>query len=185
MLRMVRLERTHFRIAALLFLVTLASAAIASHPGEEPTDSWPRFRGPGGQGVSTATDVPLEWGEGKNILWKTAIPGEGHSSPVVWGNRIFLTTAIEGGITEDFKQVQHFINGEPFVHPDGVAADRINQLKVIAFDRTTGEVVWERTAYEGPIYDARHKRNTRASESAGNGRGEGLHLLRLRRVVRL
>lgn len=131
----------------------------------EGSSNWPGWRGPGGNGISPEADLPVEWSDTKNVLWKTPIPGRGHSSPIVWGNRVFLTTAIEGAATEDYKRTKHFINGEEFVHPDGVAADRINTLKVYALDRDTGKVVWERTPYEGTIFDSRHRRNTRASET--------------------
>jgi len=60
-------------------------------------DSWPEFRGPGGQGHSDATGVPLQWSEDQNVTWKTAIPGEGWSSPVVLGRQIWMTTAEEEG----------------------------------------------------------------------------------------
>ncbi len=60
-----------------------------------PADNWPAFRGPTGDGVSTATDLPTRWSETENIRWKTAIHGKGWSSPVVWGDQIWLTTADE------------------------------------------------------------------------------------------
>ena len=59
-------------------------------------DNWPQWRGPRGQGVSDEKNLPLEWSPTKNIKWKTPVPGRGHSSPIVWGNRLFLTTSIEG-----------------------------------------------------------------------------------------
>lgn len=58
---------------------------------------WPQFRGPSGQGVSTETNLPLTWSETKNVRWKTAIPGRGWSSPVIQGDRLWLTTATEDG----------------------------------------------------------------------------------------
>jgi outer membrane protein assembly factor BamB len=61
------------------------------------TADWPQFRGPGGQGVSDENNVPLTWSETKNVRWKTAIPGRGWSSPVIQGDRIWLTTATEDG----------------------------------------------------------------------------------------
>lgn len=60
-------------------------------------ENWPRFRGPGGQGISEETDPPLHWSPTENIAWKTLIPGQGWSSPVVWGDRVFLTTTTEEG----------------------------------------------------------------------------------------
>jgi hypothetical protein len=58
---------------------------------------WPQFRGPGGQGISDEKNVPLTWSEAKNVRWKTSIPGRGWSSPVVQGDRVWLTTATEEG----------------------------------------------------------------------------------------
>src|SRR5215467_8773003 len=62
-----------------------------------PISDWPQFRGPTGQGVSDEHDLPLTWSETSNIRWKTPIPGKGWSSPVVQGDRIWLTTATEDG----------------------------------------------------------------------------------------
>src|SRR5437764_1145252 len=67
-------------------LLLLASPANA--------DDWPRFRGPNGSGISNATTVPVRWTE-QDVNWKVKLPGVGHSSPVVWGDRIFLTSADE------------------------------------------------------------------------------------------
>src|SRR5688572_21858666 len=58
---------------------------------------WPRWRGPSGQGVVTGTGYVDTWSPTQNVVWKTAVPGRGNSSPIVWGDRIFLTTAYEGG----------------------------------------------------------------------------------------
>jgi outer membrane protein assembly factor BamB len=62
--------------------------------GAADGDNWPRFRGPGGAGVSDATTIPVQWAE-KDYNWKVALPGGGHSSPVVWGDRIFVTSGLE------------------------------------------------------------------------------------------
>jgi hypothetical protein len=58
---------------------------------------WPRWRGPSGQGFASGTSYPDKWSATENVLWKVRVPGEGNSSPIVWGDRIFLTTAHEGG----------------------------------------------------------------------------------------
>jgi len=72
---------------SLIVLLTVTSTLPAA-------DNWPEFRGPHGNGVSEAKDVPTKWAEGENVRWKTAIHDKGWSSPVVWGDRLFLTTAI-------------------------------------------------------------------------------------------
>jgi len=109
-----------------LLAVSLATPAFA-------TDlKWPQLRGPEGQGVTRETGIALEWTDTKNVLWKTELPGRGHSSPIVWGDRIFLTTAIEGDVVPGAKAVKHIVDGEEFVHPDGIGADRKHTFKVLA-----------------------------------------------------
>jgi outer membrane protein assembly factor BamB len=142
---------------ALVGLLGLASQALAAPP------HWAQWRGPDGQGIAHDEGVPLEWSPTKNVAWKTAIPGRGHSSPVVWGDRIFLTTAVEGEVVPGAKAVTHLLEGKEFVHPDGVGADRKHSLKLVALDAKTGRILWERTAWEGTPYDTRHKRGSYAS----------------------
>src|SRR5918999_4701547 len=101
-------------------LYVVAVVCAASTVPLAARENWPQWRGPAGQGVSTETTVPTEWAPGKNIVWKTELPGGGHSSPVVWGNRIFLTTAIEGEVVPGAAAVPHTMGGQPFVHPDSV-----------------------------------------------------------------
>ena len=122
-------------------------------------ENWPQWRGPQGQGISRETGIPTEWRPDRNILWKISLP-PGHSSPVVWGDRIFVTAAIEGEVARGAKPVEHLMDGKPWIHPDSVAGDRKHTLKVLAVDAKTGKVVWDRTAYEGPVYDARHRRSS-------------------------
>ncbi|MCX7826767.1 MAG: PQQ-binding-like beta-propeller repeat protein, partial [Verrucomicrobiae bacterium] len=73
-----------------VWMAVLASVAFGG-------DNWPQFRGPDGQGHSNATGLPVTWSEKENIKWKTAIHDRGWSSPVIWGNQIWLTTATEDG----------------------------------------------------------------------------------------
>jgi outer membrane protein assembly factor BamB len=62
-------------------------------------ENWPCFRGPTRQGVSSETGLPMKWSEKENVLWRTAIPGEAWSSPIVWGENLYVTTATEGGVS--------------------------------------------------------------------------------------
>ncbi len=133
--------------------------------------NWPQWRGPDGQGVSNERRLPTEWSADKNIKWKTPIPGRGHSSPIVWGNRIFLTTDLEGEIVPGAKAVAHKMRGQPFKHPDSVGADRKHTLKVLCLDRHTGKMLWEQVAYEGTVFDDRHRKGSYASPTpATDGR---------------
>ena len=83
-------------IAALLAL-SVVSGPISARVD----DNWAQWRGPDGLGVSQSTSYPDEWAPDKNIAWKTPVAGRGHSSPIVWQDRIFLTTSIEGGKAPD------------------------------------------------------------------------------------
>lgn len=124
---------------------------------------WPQFRGPGANGISAEKNLPAEWSPTKNVRWKTPIPGRGRSSPVVWGERIFLTTDIEAGKAEGHQPPKHLLNGTPFRHPDSVGADVRHRLVVLCLDRKTGKILWERTAYEGVVFDERHKAGSYAA----------------------
>jgi len=128
-----------------------------------PPENWPQWRGPQGAGISAEKNLPDDWGADKNIRWKTPLPGRGHSSPVVWGNRIFLTTNLEGDVIPGAKAVRHVRNGEIWVHPDSVSGNRKHTLKVLCLDRDTGKILWEQIAYEGKVLDDRHRKNTYAS----------------------
>jgi outer membrane protein assembly factor BamB len=146
-----------FPFAAMLTLAATASSV---------DDNWPQWRGPDGLGLSAATSYADEWSPTNNVAWKTPVPGRGFSSPIVWRDRVFLTTSIEGEkAPEDHKAPIHpdFNHKPGYFHPDSVGVDRLNALKVLAFDAKTGTQLWEQTAYDGLMYDNRHRKNTYAS----------------------
>jgi outer membrane protein assembly factor BamB len=127
--------------------------------------NWPQWRGPDGSGISNEKNLPAEWTPTRNIKWKTSIAGRGHSSPIVWGNKIFLTTAIEGEVVAGAKAVKHMNEGREFLHPDSVGADHKHTFKVIALDRNSGKVLWEAVAWEGTPYDNRHRKSSYAAST--------------------
>ena len=139
---------------ALVVCLVAAVSTVASSGGS----NWPQWRGPEGLGVSSDKNLPAEWSETKNIYWKTAIPGRGHSSPIVWENRIFLTTAIEGEEIPGAKAVTHYNGGQEFKHPDAIGANRKQTLKVISVDRDSGKILWERVAFVGKVFVAPPKK---------------------------
>ncbi len=126
---------------------------------------WPQWRGPDGLGVSPERDLPLEWSPTKNIAWKTEIGGRGHSSPVVAGGLVFLTAAIKGEEVPGRKAPVHpnFDYTPGYVHPDAVDIEFKETLKIYAVDAKSGRVAWERAAYDGVMFDDRHRKNTYAS----------------------
>jgi outer membrane protein assembly factor BamB len=150
---------------ALALTLPLSSAPILTIASG---DNWAQWRGPDGLGISPDASYPDEWSPGKNIAWKTPVPGRGHSSPIVWGDRLFLTTSIEGGPAPDgHKAIDHLgYDLKPgYLHPDSVGADRVYTLKVLGFDAKSGKQLWERTVYDGVMYDNRHRKNTYASST--------------------
>ena len=147
-----RLSPTVSAALATVFLFTAAAGA----------DNWPQWRGPGGQGISTEKALPKEWAPDKNVAWKVELP-HGYSSPIVWNDRIFLTSAIEGETVPGHVPESVRIK-QP--HPQSTAGDKKHTLKVLALETKSGKVLWEQTAYEGPVFDARHQRSTFAGPTA-------------------
>ena len=144
-----------------------AVVALSSAPAENDA-SWAGWRGPDGLGISPATTYADEWDAGRNIAWKTPVPGRGHSSPIVWGDRIFLTTSIEGGKAPEGHAAPDHLGFDlkpGYLHPDSVGVDRLYTLKTLAFDARNGKLLWERTVYDGPMFDNRHRKNTYASST--------------------
>src|SRR5688572_30769913 len=82
-------------------------------------EDWPRFRGPTGQGISGETGLPSKWSGVENVAWKTAIPGQGWSSPIVWGDRVFVTSTTENGVI----------------------------CHVICLDRASGKILWDKEVF--------------------------------------
>src|SRR5580704_10212447 len=121
---------------AQLATLLLASAAAAQN--------WPSFRGPGASGVADGQKLPVNWdvSKGTNIAWKTPIPGLAHSSPIVWGSRIFVTTAISTRPDAGFKRG---------LYGEGDASDdhSVQQWKLLCLNAKSGAVIWERLAYQG------------------------------------
>ena len=146
--------------------ITLTSHARPSSRAASAKGSWPSFRGPHASGIAEGQNLPDEWNgkTGQNILWRTPIPGLAHSSPVVWGNRIFVTTAISSDPKASFR---------PGLYGDGDASkDRSkHRWMLYALDKQSGKIMWERVAYEGEPLDKRHIKGTYANSTpATDGR---------------
>ncbi|HYO82563.1 MAG TPA: PQQ-binding-like beta-propeller repeat protein [Bryobacteraceae bacterium] len=119
---------------------------------------WPSFRGPSASGVAFDARLPLRWNTatGENIRWKTSVPGLAHSSPIVAGDRVFLTTAVSSKEGVGFKKG---------LYGAGTASDDISpqELKVLCYSLRDGNLLWSRTAYSGPPKEKRHVKSTYAS----------------------
>jgi len=157
-------------LGGLLVLVIGVCGIFSSPPrvaDASGTSNWPQWRGPDGQGVSNEKNLPFEWNETKNVLWRTAIPGRGFSSPIVWNDKVFLTTSIEGEhAPAEHKPPKHMVGNTEFTHPDWTGVDKLHSFKTLCLERDTGKILWERTSYEGTVYDYRHKRGNYAAPTA-------------------
>ncbi len=153
----------------ILMLATI-SAMFVSQPlfasGGSPAEaSWPQWRGPHGNGVAEGADPPVEWSETHNVAWKAAIPGRGLSSPIVWGGRIFLLTAVDTGVAGDrsLPPPRTDRRGRP---RGGHSAENVLQYTVLALDASSGEIVWQHTARETQPTEGTHTDGSWASMSA-------------------
>jgi outer membrane protein assembly factor BamB len=138
-------------------LIALTACVSANAQGVTHERFWAQWRGPYATGVSRTANPPIEWSEAKNIRWKVEIPGRGSSSPVVWGNRIFILTAVPAGVG---LAESHQPRG-------GLRPRGVHRFVVMALDRRDGRVLWERVAREQEPHEASHTDNgTWASGSA-------------------
>lgn len=143
------------RAAAAGCLILLTSFARAA----TLTNDWPAWRGPLANGVSPSAQPPVEWSETKNIRWKIELPGKGHSSPIILGDKIFLTTAV--AIGEPQKPVY---DDAPGVH-DSTPVTHRHQFVVMAINRRNGTLAWKRVAKEEWPHEGGHLTGTLANNS--------------------
>ena len=122
-------------------------------------ENWPQFRGPAASGVSTNSGLPDTWSAADHVAWKTEIPGRGWCSPIVWGERIFITTAIkEGGEPEAVKKGLYFGGNRP-------VPKEVHRWMVYCLDLDSGKIVWEKEAHRAVPKHGHHLKNTLASET--------------------
>src|SRR5690242_16807759 len=107
-------------LSSFILMVTGASAA-----------NWPQWRGPNGDGISTETNVPIKWSATENVAWKSPLPGNGHSSPTVWEDSVFLTTALRES----------------------------QERQLLRLDARTGKILWQRTVVIAPV-ESMHRENS-------------------------
>jgi outer membrane protein assembly factor BamB len=120
-------------------------------------DNWPSFRGPSASGVSDGQDLPTEWdvASSRNVRWTRELPGVGHSSPIVWGDRIFVTTAVAA-------EAPKLVLGDKG-DTEPVADRGPVSWRLLCLDATTGEILWDREAYRGSPRAMRHVKASQAN----------------------
>ena len=150
-----------FAVALLscLAVTPLGAAGSPSPSADEALRYWTQWRGPLATGVAPQANPPVEWSEKHNVRWKVALPGKGHSTPVVWGDRIFLTAAVPIG-----KPVKPVYDNAPGTH-DNVPVSQTHRFVVLAVSRQDGKTLWSRTVREEFPHEGGHETGSLASNS--------------------
>lgn len=138
-----------------LLILSLICLSCASASAQ---DRWPQFRGAQSIGVAEDANLPDKWSATDNVAWKTDVPGVGWSSPIVWGDKIFVTSVINAGETEPPKKGLYF-GGER-----GLPTAE-HRWMVYAVDFKTGKILWEREVFRAVPKTTRHLKNSYASET--------------------
>jgi outer membrane protein assembly factor BamB len=174
------------RFLSALVLCVTASVLVAT------ATEWPQFRGPRGAGVADESSLPERWSTSQNVAWSIEVPGRGWSSPILWRDRVFVTSAISPGA---FKAPSTGIFGNDYVAElmkQGLPEEEVNKrvinrdieltaetgairYMIYALDAHTGKVVWEHEAHKGQPFGGRHRKNTYASETPATD-GERLYV---------
>ena len=144
-----------------------ATAVIAINSNlfgqDKAEQNWPSFRGPAGNGVSKTAHPPVEWSETKNVKWKVEIPGSGNSSPIVWGDKVFVVTAVATGPAAAAPREDN---------PPGRRRRRRSsanmtehEFKLMCLDRSNGKVLWQKTAIKEKPHSGHHRDHGHVSAS--------------------
>ncbi len=136
MLRSRHLNSTILLAGVACFFVTSAIAADDSN-GNKTERYWPQWRGPLGVGVAPGANPPVQWSEVKNIRWKIALPGRGHATPIIWKNRVFITTAMPVG-----EALKPKYSGAPGAH-DNLPVTHRHKFVALAVNRRDGKILWQ------------------------------------------
>lgn len=185
----IRMLIRHALFAGILLAFLLSTTVRA----EDAAANWPRWRGPQDTGASQTAKPPIEWSETKNIKWKVEIPGSSHATPIVWGDRVFVQTAIKMVPKKKDDKPASAMHGDAFptdvtfatMQPDeprrrgrrggrgGRGRGRRQREKptdtfnfnLLAIDRATGKVLWQTTCVEEVPHESLHQDSTQASNS--------------------
>lgn len=145
-------------VAGIWFLIWLASMPSFAQTVAE--QNWPQWRGPLQTGEAPTATPPVEWSNSDHVAWKAKIPGRGHSTPIVWNEHVFLTTAIPVG-----EKLTPKLSGRPGEH-DNLPVESRYQFAVLDINRKSGAIVWQKTVHEALPIEAGHQTASLASNSA-------------------
>lgn len=138
-------------VASAAAVLLLTASLVAQQGRPAAADTWGHWRGPAQTGVAPGA-APVRWSDASNIAWKIEIPGRGHSSPVVWGDRVFVTTAVPTGR----KAEPPSASGGGRRGDGGAGAHEEHRFDVLALDRATGKIIWRQTAATAVPHEGYH-----------------------------
>ena len=144
-------------ILLLLIVLIFSSISWKSNPIDDDEKYWPQWRGPLATGESPLGNPPLLWSEEKNIKWKIEIPGLGLSSPIVWDDRVFVTSAVNtknSGVQASGSRRR------------GIRPNQVLKFDIFAINRKNGKVIWQKTAIEEFPHEGTHAAGSWAANSA-------------------
>ena len=145
-----------------MLLVALVSTRLIA---DDALKNWPQWRGPTWNGVASQADPPVTWSETKNLRWKTPIEGSGRGTPIVWGHRIFLLTAI--ALDKKMAVPDVIPAGTPNMKPvpQAIKSWKPQRFAILCYDRTSGSLLWTQTVHEAMPHQGHHYKGGFASAS--------------------
>jgi outer membrane protein assembly factor BamB len=140
-------------------LHAIAARSDDADAGASLLENWPQWRGPGANGVAPRANPPIHWSEAKNVRWKFPLPGKGHSSPIVFADAVYVTSAVPVGDAQE-----PVYDDAPGVH-DSVPVTRRHQFVALAINRQSGQILWRKTLREEWPHEGGHVTGSLASNS--------------------
>ena len=154
------------RLIAIVWACGLAASSSAQVSSSGAEAYWPQWRGPLATGVAPHGDPPTQWSESKNVRWKVVIPGRGHATPIVWGERVYIQTAVPTDrLAESQSAEKAPAESRATSGPAESEPVRIHKFMLLALDRRTGKTVWEQTLCEAAPHEFGRTESSQASNS--------------------
>jgi outer membrane protein assembly factor BamB len=141
---------------------TLAALARGGDPGPQRLDNWHQWRGPEANGTAPRADPPVKWDEQTNIKWKAVLPGCGSATPIIWGDQVFVVTAIK---TDRVARADELPKVNPRLEKKTDPPTNFYQFVVLSFDRQTGKQRWKQVAAERVPHEGHHPTHSYAAGS--------------------
>jgi outer membrane protein assembly factor BamB len=161
--------------ACLLILAVALTPILVSEVWANPQSNWPQWRGPLANGLAPQADPPLEWSETKNVKWKVKLPGKGTATPIVWGDRVFILSAIAPERKVEAKPAEPVTTNAAAAGGGGrrqgggfgrgEKPTEIHEFVVVCLDRKTGKTLWQKTAKQEIPHEGHHQDHGFASAS--------------------